>query len=112
VAVTDDGRAVSASFDRTLRVWDLETGQELHTLRGHEGSVEAVAVTADGHAVSASYDRTLRVWDLDTGAEIARFSGERAMTCVAFDAARRLVVAGDGTGAVHILELVDGLREG
>jgi WD40 repeat protein len=53
VAVTPDGRsAISASGDlggdRTLRVWDLESGQTVRTLEGHRGSVTAVAVTPDG----------------------------------------------------------------
>ena len=107
MAVAADGRAVSASADCTLRVWDLGTGKELQTLRGHGGWVVAVAVTGDGRAVSASDDRTLRVWDLATGEEIARFTGEGAMLCVAFHAATQRVVAGDATGAVHILELVN-----
>ena len=38
VAVSPDGRrAVSASSDNTLKVWDLETGEELRTLAGHSG---------------------------------------------------------------------------
>ncbi len=108
VAVTADGRAVSASQDRTLRVWDLASGQCLHTLRGHESYVTAVAVTADGRAVSTSDDRTLRVWDLQTGEEIARFACDGQMRCAAVDATRHRIVAGDGTGAVHILEIVAG----
>jgi WD40 repeat protein len=36
VAVTPDGkRAVSASHDETLRVWDMDTGRDLRTLQGH-----------------------------------------------------------------------------
>ena len=67
VAVTPDGRrAVSASVDKTLKVWDLESGGELRTLAGHAHFVTAVAVMPDGRrAVSASYDKTLKVWDLD-----------------------------------------------
>ena len=46
MAVTADGRrAVSASGDNTLKVWDLESGQELRTLAGHSASVYGVAVT-------------------------------------------------------------------
>jgi hypothetical protein len=46
VAVTrDGGRAVSASEDRTLRVWDLQTGQSVRVLKGHTGAVTDVAVT-------------------------------------------------------------------
>jgi len=67
VAVTPDSqRAISASLDNTLKMWDLETGRELRTLTGGGTSV---VVTPDGkRAVSASYGETLKVWDLETGA--------------------------------------------
>ncbi|MEI2418823.1 hypothetical protein V6O07_00990, partial [Arthrospira platensis SPKY2] len=46
VAITPDGkRAVSASGDKTLKLWDLETGTELATLTGHSDEVRAVAIT-------------------------------------------------------------------
>jgi hypothetical protein len=66
VAVTGDGkRAVSASRDKTLKVWDLETGRLLRTLEGHSHHVDGVALTPDGkQAVSTSGDQTLKVWDL------------------------------------------------
>ena len=53
--MTPDGkRAVSGSDDKTLKVWDLESGRELRTLEGHADWVKAVAVTPDGkRAVSA-----------------------------------------------------------
>jgi WD40 repeat protein len=49
MAVTPDGRQViSASADRTLKVWDLATGAEQRTLTGHDASMLAVAVMPDG----------------------------------------------------------------
>src|ERR1035438_10513388 len=49
VALSADGRrAVSGSGDKTLKVWDVESGQELATLQGHDGAVMAVALSADG----------------------------------------------------------------
>jgi WD40 repeat protein len=77
VAVTPDGkRAVSASMDKTLKVWDLETGRVLNTLEGHSGGVLGVAVTPDGkRAVSASTDKTLKVWDLETGRVLNTLEG-------------------------------------
>ncbi len=70
MALTPDGRrALSGSADKTLRLWDLETGACLKILEGHTGRVESVALTPDGRrALSGSYDKTLRLWDLDTGA--------------------------------------------
>ena len=60
---------VSASDDKTLKVWDLASGRALATLEGHADRVRACAVTPDGRrVVSASYDKTLKVWDLETRA--------------------------------------------
>ena len=69
VAVTPDWRyAVSGSYDKTLRLWDLESGELLRTLEDHTDHVQAVAVTPDGaRAVSGSMDKTLKLWDLESG---------------------------------------------
>jgi WD40 repeat protein len=107
VAVSPDGRrAVSASYDKTLKVWDLESGTELRTLDGHSDAVKAVAVSADGRlTVSASRDNTLKVWDLERGAKVATFTADADLGCCAW-AENRKIVAGDDTGRLHFLELV------
>ena len=73
--VPEGGQAISASEDRTLKVWDLKSGQAVQTLEGHTGRVRAVAVTPEGgQAISASEDRTLKVWDLKTGKALHCFA--------------------------------------
>jgi hypothetical protein len=55
VVVTPDGKTVvSGSVDKTLKMWDLETGQCLATFEGRTGSVLGVAVTPDGKTVVSS----------------------------------------------------------
>jgi WD40 repeat protein len=75
--VTPDGRyVVSASFDQTLKVWDLASGRLLTTLEGHTHGVWACAVTPDSrHVISASLDTTLKVWDLARGRALATLEG-------------------------------------
>jgi WD40 repeat protein len=77
VSVRPDGlRAVSASYDDSLRVWDLETGRHLRALEGRTDDVNSVSVTPDGlRAVSASSDKTLRVWEVETGGCIRVLEG-------------------------------------
>ena len=106
MAVLADGcLALSGSDDNTLRLWDLTSGQTLHTLQGHTHWVRAVAVLADGRrALSGSYDNTLRLWDLQTGKSSAEYVADAAINCVDF-ARDDLIVAGTTDRKIHILEI-------
>lgn len=85
-ALTRDGkRLVSASWDRTLKVWDLASGQVLRTLKGHAAEVTAVAILPDEERViSGSSDCSLRVWSLQTGQKLMTLLGHTGeVTCLA-----------------------------
>jgi WD40 repeat protein len=89
VAVSPDGKlVVSASGDRTIRLWDGKTGSPLRTLRGHPSGIYAVALSRDGRRIlSGSDDGTIRLWDVATGRCIKTLRGGRqldAVTAVAF----------------------------
>ncbi|MFP6671454.1 MAG: hypothetical protein VB857_08575, partial [Pirellulaceae bacterium] len=66
VAFSPDGkRIVSGSSDKTLKVWDVETGSEIGTLKGHSYHVNSVAFSPDGKlVVSGSHDKTVKIWDI------------------------------------------------
>lgn len=58
----------SGSLDHTIKLWDVESGQELRTLRGHSEDVSSVAFSPDGKTVaSGSLDLTLKLWDVGSG---------------------------------------------
>jgi WD40 repeat protein len=60
----DGSRIVTASFDKTVRIWDAATAKEIAVLRGHEGRLFSAAFSPDGsRIVTASSDKTARIWD-------------------------------------------------
>ena len=66
VAMSPDGQTiVSGSGDNTIKVWNLDTGELLHTLEGHSDSVNSVAISPNGRTiVSGSDDETVKVWQV------------------------------------------------
>mmetsp|Transcript_24754 Transcript_24754/g.44080 ORF Transcript_24754/g.44080 Transcript_24754/m.44080 type:complete len:514 (+) Transcript_24754:45-1586(+) len=68
VAFSPDGRwFASASFDKSVRLWDGRTGRYVHAFRGHVGDVYQLAWSADSRLLtSASKDSTVKCWNVDT----------------------------------------------
>jgi len=65
VVMSSDGQfALSGSWDRTLRLWDITTGQSTRRFVGHNGDVLSVAFSADNRQiVSGARDRTIKLWN-------------------------------------------------
>ncbi|TDD79865.1 protein kinase [Actinomadura rubrisoli] len=95
------GHAVSGGWDDALRWWDLDTGECLRVLEGHEDAVTSVSIAAAGdRAVSGGDDDALRWWDLATGECLRVLSGHGgSVTSVALtrDGDRALSGSFDGT---------------
>ncbi len=88
VAFSPDGRLLcSGSEDRTIKLWKVETWQEIRTLKGHDGPVTGVAFSPDGKRIaSGSADKTVRIWDVPTGQEVLILKGHtEAVHSVAFN---------------------------
>jgi hypothetical protein len=104
VAISLDGRRiVSGSKDKTVRVWDIATGQNVLTLTGHADEVNSVAISPDARRiVSGSSDRSVKVWDIRTGQNLFTFNEHvNAITSVAISPdGNRIVGGGEDTVTV------------
>jgi F-box/WD-40 domain protein MET30 len=76
---------ITGSYDRTVRVWNLETGAELHCLRGHTRAVRCLQFD-EAKLITGSMDNTIKVWDWRRGKCIRTLAGHTdGVVCVNFD---------------------------
>lgn len=96
VAFSPDGKWVlSGSADKTMRLWEVETGKELRRFEGHTSLVYGVAFSPVGkQALSGSLDKTPRLWDAQTGKQLRRFEGHNDYVfCVTFSPDGKQIVS-------------------
>jgi tetratricopeptide (TPR) repeat protein len=100
----DGRRVVTASWDKTARVWNAVSGQAITPPLKHEDIVLHAAFSADGrYVVTASRDGTARVWDAVSGQRFRRaIKHENALMNAAFspDGRRRVTASGDNAARV------------
>ncbi|KAJ3062124.1 SCF ubiquitin ligase complex subunit cdc4 [Podochytrium sp. JEL0797] len=80
-AIAGEGRVlVSGSYDCTVRVWDLVTGESVYTFRGHREKVYSVGYSHElGRAVSGSLDASVKVWCTRTGVLLHNLEGHTSL---------------------------------
>jgi len=69
IAISPDGQIIaSGGYDKTVKLWSMNTGELRNTLTGHSEKIESVAISPDGQIVaSGSADKTIRMWNLHQG---------------------------------------------
>lgn len=100
---------VSGSSDRTVRLWEIETGQPILTL-GIEDGVTAVAMSPDTkYVAAASLDKSIRVWDARTGFLVEHLKGVQGhrdgVYSVAFAPNGKDLVSGSSDKTIKMWEL-------
>lgn len=67
VISADSKILISGSRDKTIKMWELETGELIRTLKGHTDGVHTLALSPDGQIIaSGSADKTIKLWHLET----------------------------------------------
>lgn len=94
LTIMADGRLVSASADKSLRVWDIRTGQCLKVLIGHTEVVYSVTALDKDLVASGSGDKSVMIWDAYTGKVVKELREHSdGVTAVAALSGNRLVSA-------------------
>jgi len=101
---------ISASEDKTINLWDAETGGLLHTLHGHKKPVNVCVLSPNGlQLVSASVDQTLRLWEAQGGQPLRTFIGHGAtINDCAFSPDGQKIVSASGDKTVIIWQTSSG----
>ncbi|KAL2141609.1 hypothetical protein VTI28DRAFT_2155 [Corynascus sepedonium] len=98
----DDNILATGSYDATIKIWNIETGQEIRTLRGHTRGIRALQFD-DSKLISGSLDNTIKIWNWHTGECISTLQGHTdGVVSVHFEA--QLLASGSIDKSVKIFD--------
>jgi WD40 repeat protein len=108
VALSPDERHVlTASADRTVKLWDAQSGQEERLYFGHTNSISGLSWSPDGQwFATSSHDMTVKLWSAEQKDELLTFNGHtNAVTAVAFRPIELGVVSADSGGTLIVWDV-------
>ncbi len=111
VAFSPDGKTLaSSSFDQTVRLWEVSSGQCLNILQGHASMVSSVAFSPDGKTLaSGSDDRAVRLWEVSSGQCLNTLQGHtNAVKAVAFSPDGKTLASSSFDQTVRLWEVSSG----
>lgn len=110
LAFSPDGQKVlGVGRDKSVRVWAVTSGEQLHQLVGHEALVEQAQFSGDGSKIiSASWDRTARIWDVATGQLITTLPQPDVVTSAHFSPNNQRIFLTSLDGTARVMDAATG----
>jgi WD40 repeat protein len=129
IAFSGQGKLlVSGSEDKTLRLWDTDTGKCLNILQGHTNAILSVAASPQGNVfansniiwcvayspsgnllASGSKDSSVKLWDMPTGECLKTLEGHRSWVwCIAFSPDGTTLASGGNDQVVRLWDVATG----
>ncbi|ELK17137.1 WD repeat-containing protein 69 [Pteropus alecto] len=112
VALNKSGSCfITGSYDRTCKLWDTASGEELHTLEGHRNVVYAIAFNNPygDKIATGSFDKTCKLWSVETGKCYHTFRGHTAeIVCLSFNPQSTVVATGSMDTTAKLWDIQNG----
>lgn len=101
----DDAILATGSYDSTIKIWNIETGEEIRTLVGHDSGVRALMFD-ERKLISGSLDHTLKIWNWRTGECLSTLPGHTGgVICLHFN--DNLLASGSVDTTIKIWNFAD-----
>ena len=116
----DGNRIASASIDDSIRIWDVQTGELLVFIKGHENwsdnyididkSINSVSFSPDGqHIASGSVDNRVRIWDAFSGMERLEIDAHSSVNCIDYSPKGENIASASCDGFIRIWDAYSGV---
>jgi len=95
VAISADSALLaSGSSDKTIKVWDLGTGELRDTLTGHSSCIFSLAISSDRQTLASCGDKTTKIWNLKTGKLLRNLKHLKSVGSVAISSEGQIFAIG------------------
>ena len=111
IAFSSDGNLLATvDYDGMIHLWEITSGKELWTCKGHVGTIRSVTFSPDARiVVTGSVDRTLKLWDTRTNECLKILQGHlKSVTSVAFNSNGEIVASGSADATARFWDVNTG----